>query len=115
MTRTERASFPRALEKDRHDSRSGLDKHIAKNGAGAHGWGSVADELDHEAFAYDDEPGASFDAAVKEPTTAVDVPRSKDVAYTEEERESAREFRKHALKDGVWRPFMATLVDIDVL
>jgi len=50
MTRTARAAFPRAILKDRSESKSGHrdDKHVRKDGAGAHGWGSLADEKAHE-------------------------------------------------------------------
>jgi hypothetical protein len=98
MTRTERAAFPRALQKDRHDTRTGLNsdpKHIQKGGAGAHGWGSLDDEARLEAEAYEDEPGAGLDAAVREPT-----PGSPRQELDPADVEKAREFRKHALKDG---------------
>lgn len=55
MTRTERSAFPRAVIKDRSESRSGLDKSIKKNGAGPHSWGSLADERNLEYGAEDDE------------------------------------------------------------
>jgi len=50
MTRTARAAFPRAIYKDRSESKSGHrdDKHVRKDGAGSHGWGSIADEKAHE-------------------------------------------------------------------
>lgn len=55
MTRTARASFPRAAAKDRSESRTGLDKSIRKGGAGAHNWGSIDDEGELEAAALEDE------------------------------------------------------------
>jgi hypothetical protein len=57
MTRTARASFPRAILKDRSESKSGHrdDKHVRKDGAGAHGWGSLADEKAHEEAGLRDE------------------------------------------------------------
>jgi hypothetical protein len=57
MTRTARAAFPRALVKDRSESRSGHrdDKHVRKDGAGPHGWGSFADEKALEEAALHDE------------------------------------------------------------
>ena len=55
MTRTERSSFPRAMIKDRSESRSGLDKSIRKKGAGQHNWGSLAEELNLESAALEDE------------------------------------------------------------
>ncbi|KAF8336446.1 uncharacterized protein EI90DRAFT_3152609 [Cantharellus anzutake] len=47
MTRTQRASHPRALARDRSLSRSGLDDHIQKGGSGSHNWGSIRDEIEH--------------------------------------------------------------------
>jgi hypothetical protein len=55
MTRTARSSFPRAILKDRSESRTGLDKSLRKNGAGMHNWGSLADEGHLEFAAMDDE------------------------------------------------------------
>ncbi|KAF8816315.1 hypothetical protein BYT27DRAFT_7184153, partial [Phlegmacium glaucopus] len=55
LTRTARAAYPRAVIKDRSESRSGLDLSIRKSGAGHHNWGSLADEVHLEAAAIDDE------------------------------------------------------------
>ena len=55
MTRTARAAYPRAVIKDRSESRTGLDSSIRKSGAGHHNWGSIADELQLETAAIDDE------------------------------------------------------------
>jgi hypothetical protein len=55
MTRTERSASPRAIAKDRSLSRTGFDKSIRKAGAGAHSWGSLADEAELEFAALDDE------------------------------------------------------------
>ena len=55
MTRTERASYPRALNRDRSESRNGLDASLRKRGAGNHNWGSLVDEHRLEATAQDDE------------------------------------------------------------
>ena len=55
MTRTERASYPRALNRDRSESRNGLDASLRKRGAGSHNWGSLVDEHRLEATAQDDE------------------------------------------------------------
>jgi hypothetical protein len=61
MTRTERSAFPRAVIKDRSESRSGLNKALRKNGGGQHNWGSLADEgaLEYTAIA-DEELESSF-------------------------------------------------------
>lgn len=56
MTRTERATSLRAIVKDRSESKTGIDKHTPKNGAGTHNWGSLMDERDlEEQAAYDEE------------------------------------------------------------
>lgn len=55
MTRTARATYPRAVIKDRSESRSGLDSSMRKSGAGHHNWGSIADELHLESAAMEDE------------------------------------------------------------
>ena len=57
MTRTERAAYPRALVRDRSQSKSGLDNSIRKGGSGRHNWGSLDDERQLEAAALED--GAS--------------------------------------------------------
>ncbi|EJD36679.1 hypothetical protein AURDEDRAFT_140010 [Auricularia subglabra TFB-10046 SS5] len=100
MTRTERASHPRALVKDRSESKSGLDKRVQKNGAGAHGWGSLADEVEHEMV---DDLGADSDAEPVAPAAASSAPipvRRSSGEPTEEEKEAARKVRQQALKDG---------------
>lgn len=55
MTRTERASFPRAIIKDRAESKTGMDKRTPKQGAGTHNWGSLIDERELEEGAEYDE------------------------------------------------------------
>jgi hypothetical protein len=55
MTRTARAAYPRAVIKDRSESRSGLDSSLRKAGAGHHNWGSLADERQLEFAALNDQ------------------------------------------------------------
>jgi hypothetical protein len=55
MTRTERSVYPRAVLRDRSESKSGLDKSLRKGGAGGHNWGKLADERMLEDTAFDDE------------------------------------------------------------
>ena len=55
MTRTERSLSPRAIIKDRSESKSGMDKALRKGGAGGHNWGSVNEDYLLEAEALDDE------------------------------------------------------------
>jgi hypothetical protein len=45
MTRTERSEFPRALDRDRHENKTGVNSDLRKGGAGPHNWGSLEDEL----------------------------------------------------------------------
>ncbi|KAF5350459.1 hypothetical protein D9756_008646 [Leucocoprinus leucothites] len=124
MTRTERASYPRALNRDRSESRTGLDPGLRKGGAGGHNWGSLDDEQLLESTAQDDEeleleedkkeastnnagseathpqsPAGSSEASSKPPmersTSGTSVSSS---AVTEEDRENARKLRKNAFK-----------------
>lgn len=55
MTRTERSLSPRAIIKDRSESKSGMDKALRKGGAGGHNWGNINEEYILEAEALDDE------------------------------------------------------------
>lgn len=55
MTRTERSIFPKAVNRDRSESKSGMDKSLRKHGAGTHNWGSLTDQVDLEYDAYDDD------------------------------------------------------------
>ncbi|KAH7883191.1 hypothetical protein F5I97DRAFT_1902855 [Phlebopus sp. FC_14] len=117
MTRTERSVFPRALVRDRSESKSGYDKSLRKNGGGHHNWGSLADESYLEAAAIEDEERDLANAPINKPGSS-DIPhtlwlltrRTRPVehekpaverrqnSFTEEERQTAREFRKTALK-----------------
>ena len=127
MTRTARSSFPRAIVRDRSESKSGLDKSLRKNGAGMHNWGSLAQESYYEAAAQDDEEREflhSDDASIAESIssqsdcmwhcsnyhllihrkiyTALEDKKpvfdKSNGSLTDEELETARKFRKNALK-----------------
>ncbi|KAF8582250.1 hypothetical protein K439DRAFT_1635480 [Ramaria rubella] len=118
MTRTERSFNPRAVIRDRSESKTGLDKSDRKGGAGAHNWGSYADEQEHELRAAEDyedeEPQGGLgnedvkaeleSAASDEQKAAHDGSlterRSSASTVSEEERRQAREFRAKALKEG---------------
>jgi hypothetical protein len=125
MTRTSRAAFPRAVNKDRSESRSGLDKSIRKSGAGYHNWGSLADEEYLEYAALDDEqreleeerqasPEEVLQGAPQTPWYSSQAPTPTGLgspkpakpesttslsSISDDELESAKEFRKKALKD----------------
>ncbi|KAF8558669.1 hypothetical protein OG21DRAFT_1504085 [Imleria badia] len=98
MTRTERATFPRALVRDRSESKSGLDKSLRKGGSGHHNWGSMLDEgylaeaalADEQAVAAEEDRRDSLD---KNPS------ERRSNSLTEEEKRLARNFRKTALKN----------------
>lgn len=116
MTRTERAAFPRALMRDRSESKSGLDKSLRKGGGGHHNWGSIADESYLEAAALEDGQQAlateedrtdsrAFIVALIAPSFVSSRPsvdknasERRSNSLTEEERHLARNFRKTALK-----------------
>ena len=120
MTRTARAAFPRAILKDRSESKSGHrdDKHVRKDGAGAHGWGAIADEKDLEDAAMIDEQlelehyardsgGESYIVSCDFSNICEDLMDGKldalerassSSSTSGEDLESAKEFRKNALK-----------------
>ncbi|KAF5379445.1 hypothetical protein D9615_006565 [Tricholomella constricta] len=111
MTRTARASFPRAIIKDRSESKSGLDKSVRKNGAGAHSWGSLADEKDLEFAAMDDEELELGEELVESLSSSDNLSSHSESleekkpglqrtnsAPTHDELETAKKFRKNALK-----------------
>jgi len=79
MTRTARAAYPRAVLKDRSESRSGLDTSIRKDGAGQHNWGSIADEQHLESAALEDEMA---DERMYEEETKLDALNSPTVSET---------------------------------
>lgn len=107
MTRTARAAFPRALVKDRSESKSGHrdDKHVRKDGAGAHGWGSLADEKELEEAALNDELLDFYGDDSSKPSEVIEIGKNSALessasssSTSGEELESAKEFRKNALK-----------------
>ncbi|KIM25707.1 hypothetical protein M408DRAFT_331057 [Serendipita vermifera MAFF 305830] len=128
MTRTARSTHPRAMLKDRSESRNGLDKTVKKGGAGAHSWGDVMEELEDN---WDDVGEESQDNLKPEtqpeitatdqkerlqpdtdnaPSDPVALPQrrstrrraaSVSVSYTEEELETAKQFRTHVFGSGV--------------
>ncbi|KAL0579194.1 hypothetical protein V5O48_002816 [Marasmius crinis-equi] len=108
MTRTERSAFPRAINRDRSLSKSGMEKSLRKDGGGAHNWGRLEDEMDLEYAAMDDDiredDEGSSDAADK---AALASPSS---SMTEEEIEAAKQFRKHAFKKGQGKFYLADTV-----
>jgi len=104
MTRTARSSFPRAIVKDRSESKTGFDKSLRKNGAGMHNWGSLADEEVLEFAAIDDEERELADdestsgSISSQSDFLEDKKPSSYSALTAQELETARKFRKNVLK-----------------
>jgi len=107
MTRTARSAFPRALVKDRSESKSGHrdDKHVRKDGAGPHGWGSLADEKALEEAAFNDEQLEFYGDGSSQPSEVIEIGKlsgsesnASSSSTSGEELESAKEFRKNALK-----------------
>ncbi|KAI0752589.1 hypothetical protein C8Q80DRAFT_1117971 [Daedaleopsis nitida] len=103
MTRTARATYPNALNKDRSEAKNGMDKHIPKKGAGPHNWGRLEDELALENAALDDEE-AEFEDATGVSINAQagherpPVPERRASSLSTEEVQQGIEFRKKALK-----------------
>lgn len=100
MTRTERSIFPKAIARDRSESKTGMDKSLRKRGAGTHNWGSLNDEADLEFDAMMDEE-EEIGVTAQNPDNKPALERRAS-STTDEERDNAREFRRRALsKDGI--------------
>jgi len=119
MTRTARAIYPRALTRDRSESKSGLDKSFAKHGAGNHNWGSLQDEthpVEDAAEYYSADEYADTASTVESSSTLGDdasktqsqsqspqqhqeQKRRASISITDADRASARSFRTRSFKD----------------
>ncbi|KAJ4479344.1 hypothetical protein J3R30DRAFT_3702595 [Lentinula aciculospora] len=103
MTRTARATYPRAALKDRSQSRSGMDKSLKKDGAGRGNWGKLG-EVEYDDAEYDEEffekEVENLDAseAGSEASSTIEPKHS---VSDEKEIEAARAFRKQALSGSV--------------
>ncbi|TFK29491.1 hypothetical protein FA15DRAFT_691092 [Coprinopsis marcescibilis] len=113
MTRTARSEAPRALVKDRHVNRSGVDTSIRKGGGGSHNWGNAANERELERDALFDEEvefGSTGrtqdvveDAVIRaqspsaSTTTSASKPSLSRSNSGDEDVEEARKMRKHML------------------
>ncbi|KAI0761347.1 hypothetical protein BD413DRAFT_617084 [Trametes elegans] len=101
MTRTARAAYPSAINKDRSEAKNGMDKHIPKGGAGPHNWGRLEDEYQLESAALDDEE-ADFEETTGKVSVNHDAERPKGERrgsdLSPEEIKQGIEFRKKALK-----------------
>ncbi|KAI6145170.1 hypothetical protein BKA82DRAFT_4170580 [Pisolithus tinctorius] len=100
MTRTERATYPRAAMRDRSLSKSGLDNHIRKGGGGHHNWGRLAEEEYLEAAAREDS-AREFSKESDEHGKKVNAPKltkERSSSLSEEDVQRAKEIRKNALK-----------------
>ncbi|KAG6380242.1 hypothetical protein JVT61DRAFT_8334 [Boletus reticuloceps] len=96
MTRTERATFPRALVRDRSESKSGLDKSLRKGGNGGHNWGSLVDASYHGALEGEEQALATADD--RRDSLDKNTSGRRSNSLTEEEKRLARDFRRTALK-----------------
>ncbi|CAE6448332.1 unnamed protein product [Rhizoctonia solani] len=103
MTRTERATYPRAVNKDRSEARNGMDRSLKKGGA-AGGWGTIDDEIAVGQDDYERDEGRDEvrDDLTNSSTSgkSPEIPRRSSITMTDEERRGAKDFRAHALKDG---------------
>jgi len=98
MTRTARNAFPRAINRDRSQSKSGMDKSLKKEGAGKGNWGKLGEIEQDEITEYDSEG----DLTVREGSQAVPIQRKRSTSVPDEkEIEAARELRKHAFNGEV--------------
>ncbi|KAJ3907521.1 hypothetical protein F5879DRAFT_941463 [Lentinula edodes] len=104
MTRTARATYPRAALKDRSQSRSGMDKSLKKDGAGRGNWGKLGevgydddDEYDEESY---EAETANLDAS-ETGSEASSTLEPKHSVSDQKEVEAARAFRKRALSGTV--------------
>ncbi|TFK47697.1 hypothetical protein OE88DRAFT_1665264 [Heliocybe sulcata] len=109
MTRTARANYPAAVNKDRSEAKNGYDNSTKKQGAGPHNWGSLRHEMDHEVagiadeeqeLADEEQDGVPIARAVHEDRQRPAVDRSPS-GMSEEELAEAREVRRKATKGGV--------------
>ena len=103
MTRTARSAFPRAVEKDRHDNRTGLSTNMRKDGGGAHNWGNpLQDEqlMEDEAYADElaDEETARAEGEVVAGAPALETSKSETASTkalpNDNDLEAARKSRK---------------------
>ncbi|KZV67710.1 hypothetical protein PENSPDRAFT_46398 [Peniophora sp. CONT] len=112
MTRTERASSPKAQQHDRSENKGGIDSSIRKGGAGAHNWGSIDDEARYEQEGLEDErldiQAAAAEGDEISPNVAAgieDQGTASRSVYTrtvdEGERQKALDTRQSALKKDV--------------
>ncbi|KAJ3814896.1 hypothetical protein EV368DRAFT_16647, partial [Lentinula lateritia] len=101
MTRTAKAAFPRAIIKDRSQSRSGFSKKMKKGGAGSHNWGKLGEIENENELEYDSE-GDSAQMTRSSVNDEIPTPRKRSTSSpNESEIEAAKQLRKNALNDGV--------------
>ncbi|KAF8826988.1 hypothetical protein HHX47_DHR5000992 [Lentinula edodes] len=98
MTRTARATYPRAALKDRSQSRSGMDKSLKKDGAGRGNWGKLGEVGYDDDDEYDEE---SYEAETANLDATSSTLEPKHSVSDQKEVEAARAFRKRALSGTV--------------
>ncbi|KAJ3785069.1 hypothetical protein GGU11DRAFT_808488 [Lentinula aff. detonsa] len=103
MTRTARATYPRAALKDRSQSRSGMDKSLKKDGAGRGNWGKLG-EVEYDDAEYDEEVQEKVIENLDASEAGSEASSSSDLKHSissDEEIEAARAFRKQAMSGSV--------------
>ena len=134
MTRTARSTYPRAIRKDRcvynphptnagssncphnpssSESKSGFDKSIKKNGAGAHSWGALL--TDPTTQSLDDNEYTSDEAESQDQVSNMSFPTTGNVSHAEGDKKTrtrsasnvsiedvinAKEFRKRVFSNA---------------
>jgi len=101
MTRTARATYPRAALKDRSQSRSGMDKSLKKNGSGRGNWGKLGEYEDVEYNDDEEEEAAEILSTSEEGSEVSSTSEPKQFVLSEKDVEAARAFRKRALSGTV--------------
>ncbi|KAJ3732812.1 hypothetical protein DFJ43DRAFT_1153896 [Lentinula guzmanii] len=104
MTRTARATYPRAALKDRSQSRSGMDKSLKKDGAGRGNWGKLGEVEYDDDDEYDEEVQEKVIENLDASEAGSEASSSSDLKHSissEEEIEAARAFRKQAMSGSV--------------
>ncbi|KAF5393157.1 hypothetical protein D9757_001353 [Collybiopsis confluens] len=105
MTRTARSTYPRAVLKDRSQSRSGMDKSLKKDGAGKGNWGKLGD-VEYGEVEYDEESdvrNVENTSSSETGSEASSPPSDLKTTYSSDEKEieAAKAFRKRALSGTV--------------
>ncbi|KAF8189159.1 hypothetical protein K438DRAFT_1593552 [Mycena galopus ATCC 62051] len=97
MTRTSRSASLRSILKDRSENKTGVNSNMRKNGAGAHNWGSLENEVRFLCTTL------TWQKLTRRPPAArpgKSSPTSPVLELSEEDLASARKVRMNAFKNG---------------